>query len=106
MDVVQRPLMFEDDCILATPHGKWGEHGLDYLVFTVRDVALHPNPEKVANVKYIRKEQLKEIIRKVIKVKMKLHQQMKKHGPFSKKSKMKYIVVRLAETYTSRQVKV
>ena len=24
MDVVLRPLMFEDECILVAPHGKWG----------------------------------------------------------------------------------
>jgi len=95
MDVVQRPLMFKDECILVASHGKWGEHELDYLV---RDLALHHNPEEVANVKYIRKEQLKQLIRKVRKVKMKLHQQMNKHGPFSKKAKMKCFVVSLVET--------
>jgi len=48
----------------APSDGKWGEHELDYLVFIVRDVALHPNPEEVADVKYVSKEQLKELIRK------------------------------------------
>uniref|UniRef100_A0A0C9RT03 isopentenyl-diphosphate Delta-isomerase n=1 Tax=Wollemia nobilis TaxID=56998 RepID=A0A0C9RT03_9CONI len=48
----------------APSDGKWGEHELDYLVFIVRDVALHPNPEEVADVKYVTKEQLKEIVRK------------------------------------------
>uniref|UniRef100_A0AB74UN63 isopentenyl-diphosphate Delta-isomerase n=1 Tax=Ginkgo biloba TaxID=3311 RepID=A0AB74UN63_GINBI len=48
----------------APSDGKWGEHELDYLVFIVRDVALHPNPEEVADVKYVNKEQLKELIRK------------------------------------------
>lgn len=95
MDVVRRPPMFEDECILVAPHGKWGEHELDYLVW---DLALHPNLEKVADVKYISKEQRK-LIRKAIKVKMKLHQQrkMNKYGPFRKKTKMKCFVVSLAE---------
>lgn len=65
MDVVQRLLMFGDECILvdeeelghilykATSHGKWGEYELDYLV---RELALHPNPEEVASVKYLSKE--------------------------------------------------
>lgn len=48
----------------APSDGKWGEHELDYLVFIVRDVTLHPNPEEVADVKFVNKEQLKEIIRK------------------------------------------
>jgi len=48
----------------APSDGKWGEHELDYLVFIVRDVAVHPNPEEVADVKYVSKEQLKELIRK------------------------------------------
>lgn len=97
MDVVGRPLMFKDECILVAPHGKWGEHRVDYLVFSLRDVALHPNLEKVVDVKYVSKEQRK-FIRKAIKVKMKLHQQMNKHGPFRKKAKMKCFVVSLVET--------
>lgn len=64
--------MFEDDCILVAPHGKRGEDGVDYLVFTVRVVALHPNTEEVVHVKYLSKEQ-KKLIRKVRKVEMKLH---------------------------------
>lgn len=95
MDVVLRPLMFEDECILVAPHGKWGEHELDYLV---RDLALHPNPKEVVDDKYVSKEQ-RNFIRKSRKVKVKLHQQKKKnkHGPFSKKSKMKCFVVSLSE---------
>jgi len=99
MDAVQRPLMFEDEFILVAPYGKWKEHELDYLVFTISNVSLHPNPEKVDDVKYVSKEQRK-LIRKAIKVKMKLHQQRKrdKYGPFSKKAKMKCFVVSLVET--------
>lgn len=97
MDVVQRLLMFEDDCILVSSHGKWGQHELDYLVFIIRDVPLQPNLEEVVDVKYLRKEK-KELITKARQVKMKLHHQMNKHGPFSKKEKKKRYVVSLAET--------
>lgn len=49
---VVRVLMFEDDYILVAPslvpHGKWGEHELDYFV---RDLALHPNPKEIVDVK-------------------------------------------------------
>lgn len=48
----------------APSDGKWGEHELDYLVFFVGDVTLQPNPEEVADIKYVNKEQLKEIVRK------------------------------------------
>nr|GLL18004.1 isopentenyl-diphosphate Delta-isomerase I [Ipomoea trifida]GMC47768.1 isopentenyl-diphosphate Delta-isomerase I [Ipomoea batatas]GMC50178.1 isopentenyl-diphosphate Delta-isomerase I [Ipomoea batatas]GMC54050.1 isopentenyl-diphosphate Delta-isomerase I [Ipomoea batatas]GMC54779.1 isopentenyl-diphosphate Delta-isomerase I [Ipomoea batatas] len=48
----------------APSDGKWGEHELDYLLFIVRDVSVHPNPDEVADVKYVNREQLKEILRK------------------------------------------
>ncbi|RZR85356.1 hypothetical protein BHM03_00012332 [Ensete ventricosum] len=48
----------------AASDGKWGEHELDYLLFIVRDVNLHPNPDEVADVKYVNREQLKEVLRK------------------------------------------
>lgn len=48
----------------APSDGKWGEHELDYLVFFVGDVTVHLNPEEVADIKYVNKEQLKEIVRK------------------------------------------
>ncbi|XP_023005703.1 isopentenyl-diphosphate Delta-isomerase I isoform X1 [Cucurbita maxima] len=44
---------------------KWGEHELDYLLFIVRDVNVNPNPNEVADVKYVNKEELKELVRKV-----------------------------------------
>lgn len=37
---------------------------VDYLLFIVRDVSVHPNPDEVADVKYVNREQLKEILRK------------------------------------------
>ncbi|KAL3725659.1 hypothetical protein ACJRO7_030658 [Eucalyptus globulus] len=49
----------------APSDGKWGEHELDYLLFTVRDVSVNPNPDEVANVKYVNREQLIELLRKV-----------------------------------------
>ncbi|XP_008655399.1 isopentenyl-diphosphate Delta-isomerase I isoform X1 [Zea mays] len=37
---------------------------VDYLLFMVRDVKLNPNPEEVADVKYVNRDQLKELLRK------------------------------------------
>nr|XP_009804735.1 PREDICTED: isopentenyl-diphosphate Delta-isomerase I [Nicotiana sylvestris] len=48
----------------APSDGKWGEHELDYLLFTVREVNMKPNPDEVADVKYVNREQLKELLRK------------------------------------------
>ncbi|XP_051119810.1 isopentenyl-diphosphate Delta-isomerase I-like [Andrographis paniculata] len=48
----------------APSDGKWGEHELDYLLFIVRDVAMQPNPDEVNNVKYVDREELREILRK------------------------------------------
>ncbi|XP_073013825.1 isopentenyl-diphosphate Delta-isomerase I-like [Typha latifolia] len=48
----------------APSDGKWGEHELDYLLFIVREVKLLPNPEEVADVKYVNRDQLKELLRK------------------------------------------
>nr|AEZ55676.1 isopentenyl diphosphate isomerase [Salvia miltiorrhiza] len=48
----------------APSDGKWGEHELDYLLFIVRDVRLEPNPDEVADVKYVSREQLQELLRK------------------------------------------
>ncbi|XP_057471741.1 isopentenyl-diphosphate Delta-isomerase I [Actinidia eriantha] len=48
----------------APSDGKWGEHELDYLLFIVRDVNVHPNPDEVADIKYVSRDQLKELLRK------------------------------------------
>ncbi|KAK3138765.1 hypothetical protein QOZ80_5AG0373170 [Eleusine coracana subsp. coracana] len=48
----------------APSDGKWGEHELDYLLFMVRDVKMDPNSEEVADVKYMNRDQLKELVRK------------------------------------------
>jgi isopentenyl-diphosphate delta-isomerase len=37
---------------------------VDYLLFLHRDVKVQPNPEEVADIQYVNREQLKEIIRK------------------------------------------
>jgi isopentenyl-diphosphate delta-isomerase len=37
---------------------------VDYLLFMVRDVKLNPNPEEVADVKYMNRDQVKELLRK------------------------------------------
>ncbi|WJZ85896.1 hypothetical protein VitviT2T_005407 [Vitis vinifera] len=48
----------------APSDGKWGEHELDYLLFIVRDVNVNPNPDEVADVKYVSRNDLKELLRK------------------------------------------
>lgn len=48
----------------APSDGKWGEHELDYLLFMVRDVSVNPNPEEVADIKYVNRDELKELLRK------------------------------------------
>ncbi|XP_073293433.1 isopentenyl-diphosphate Delta-isomerase I [Primulina huaijiensis] len=48
----------------APSDGKWGEHELDYLLFIVREVNVNPNPDEVADVKYVNREELKELLRK------------------------------------------
>ncbi|XP_077226984.1 isopentenyl-diphosphate Delta-isomerase I-like [Tasmannia lanceolata] len=49
---------------MAPSDGKWGEHELDYLLFIVRDVTVNPNPDEVANIRYVNQEELKELLRK------------------------------------------
>lgn len=48
----------------APSDGKWGEHELDYLLITKRDVEVKPNPEEVSDVQFVNKEQLLELVRK------------------------------------------
>ncbi|TXG48802.1 hypothetical protein EZV62_024677 [Acer yangbiense] len=48
----------------APSDGKWGEHELDYLLVIVRDVNVNPNPDEVADSKYVNREELKELLRK------------------------------------------
>ncbi|KAI5665816.1 hypothetical protein M9H77_15669 [Catharanthus roseus] len=48
----------------APSDGKWGEHEVDYLLFIVRDVEVTPNPDEVANIKYVTRDDLKELLRK------------------------------------------
>lgn len=48
----------------APSDGRWGEHELDYLLFIVRNVHVNPNPDEVADIKYVNQEQLKELVRK------------------------------------------
>ena len=44
--------------------GSFRVFAVDYLLFLVRDVRLQPNPEEVADVMYVNKEQLRELLRK------------------------------------------
>ncbi|KAK8535579.1 hypothetical protein V6N13_082064 [Hibiscus sabdariffa] len=48
----------------APSDGIWGEHELDYLLFIVGDVNVHPNPDEVADAKYVNRDQLKELLQK------------------------------------------
>ncbi|KAB5512355.1 hypothetical protein DKX38_029383 [Salix brachista] len=74
----------------APSDGKWGEHeqslqlpvmiafysllicrshisfnfAVDYLLFIVRDVSVNPNPDEVADIKYVNQDELKELLRK------------------------------------------
>ncbi|KAG6409455.1 hypothetical protein SASPL_127494 [Salvia splendens] len=48
----------------APSDGIWGEHELDYLLLIVGDVRVDPNPGEVAGVRYVDREQLKELVRK------------------------------------------
>ncbi|OAY34240.1 isopentenyl-diphosphate Delta-isomerase I [Manihot esculenta] len=48
----------------APSDGKWGEHELDYLLFIISDVNVNPNPDEVADVKYVNRDELKELLRK------------------------------------------
>ncbi|CAH2055268.1 unnamed protein product [Thlaspi arvense] len=49
----------------APSDGKWGEHELDHLLFIVRDVKVQPNPYEVGGIKYVSREELKELVKKV-----------------------------------------
>ncbi|XP_043722824.1 isopentenyl-diphosphate Delta-isomerase I [Telopea speciosissima] len=48
----------------APSDGKWGEHELDYLLFIVRDVNVNPNPDEVSSVRYVNRDQLRELLQK------------------------------------------
>jgi isopentenyl-diphosphate delta-isomerase len=48
----------------APSDGKWGEHELDYLLLIVGDVKANPNPDEVADIKYVNRDELKELLRK------------------------------------------
>lgn len=37
---------------------------VDYLLFIVRNVHVNPNPDEVADIKYVNQEQLKGLVRK------------------------------------------
>ncbi|PUZ72383.1 hypothetical protein GQ55_2G389900 [Panicum hallii var. hallii] len=49
---------------MAPSDGKWSEHELTHILFIVRDVKLRPNPDEVAGVRYVNREQLEELVRK------------------------------------------
>ncbi|XP_039835258.1 isopentenyl-diphosphate Delta-isomerase I-like [Panicum virgatum] len=49
---------------MAPSAGKWSEHERTHILFLVRDVKLRPNPDEVAGVRYVSREQLEELVRK------------------------------------------
>lgn len=51
-------ILFHVDCYFSS------HFAVDYLLFIVRDVKVNPNPDEVADVKYVNREQLKELLRK------------------------------------------
>ncbi|UYV60913.1 IDI1 [Cordylochernes scorpioides] len=42
--------------------GTWGEHEVDYIVFFQGDVSLEPNPNEVAAIRWLRREELKDFL--------------------------------------------
>ena len=56
-DISPRLLTANASCSFFLP-------SVDYLLFIVWDVKVQPNPDEVADVKYVNREELKELIRK------------------------------------------
>ncbi|XP_071948408.1 isopentenyl-diphosphate Delta-isomerase 1-like [Antedon mediterranea] len=47
----------------SAPYDKtWGEHEIDYILFTQKEVDLCPEPNEVQNYKYVSQEQMKEFL--------------------------------------------
>lgn len=46
----------------APSDGTWGEHEIDYIFFLQKDIPLNPNPEEVAESRYVSPEELKAIL--------------------------------------------
>eukprot|EP01112_Ceratiomyxa_fruticulosa_P008847 TRINITY_DN2291_c0_g1_i3.p1 TRINITY_DN2291_c0_g1~~TRINITY_DN2291_c0_g1_i3.p1 ORF type:complete len:310 (-),score=57.32 TRINITY_DN2291_c0_g1_i3:67-996(-) len=46
----------------AESNGKWGEHEVDYILLIQKDVDITPNPEEVADVKWLDKDELYTMI--------------------------------------------
>ena len=42
----------------------WDLLAVDYLLFIVRDVKVQPNPDEVADIKYVSREELMELVKK------------------------------------------
>ncbi|CAI5988831.1 unnamed protein product [Closterium sp. NIES-65] len=51
----------------APSDGKWGEHEIDYLLVLKADLKATPNPNEVAAVRFVDREELKELVRKADK---------------------------------------
>ncbi|TSK16021.1 Isopentenyl-diphosphate Delta-isomerase 1 [Bagarius yarrelli] len=46
----------------AESDGVWGEHEIDYILFLKRDVELQPDPNEVKSLRYVSKQELKELL--------------------------------------------
>jgi len=46
----------------AHSDSQWGEHEIDWILFAVKDVELHPNPNEVSAVEYVSESRLKQLI--------------------------------------------
>ena len=47
------------------PHdGKWGEHEIDYILFTQKPVTITPNKNEVKDYRYVSQQQLKQLVGK------------------------------------------
>mmetsp|Transcript_14788 Transcript_14788/g.25755 ORF Transcript_14788/g.25755 Transcript_14788/m.25755 type:complete len:282 (+) Transcript_14788:78-923(+) len=44
------------------PEAPWGEHEMDYILFTQADVTMQPNPEEVDEVKYVTLQELQAMM--------------------------------------------
>ncbi|CAI5461501.1 unnamed protein product [Closterium sp. Yama58-4] len=51
----------------APSDGKWGEHEIDYLLVLKADLKATPNPNEVAAVRFVDRDELKELVRKADK---------------------------------------
>jgi isopentenyl-diphosphate delta-isomerase len=52
--------------------GLWGEAEIDYIFILRKNLALNPNPEEVQSVRYVTKEEMKDLLKNQQKYDMKI----------------------------------